>query len=171
MSLLAGFNAATVVEALDYAFDSCRGSHEGSCWQGPETGPRPAKCTVFVPGCHGVVAEPTDDQIVKFLTDVKALVTRLHEKAEADVGSRDPADLVDAIEELDPSVVGEFHHSLAGIFAELCSDEPSGEQILAVPMRIRVHFYSWLRQEVMNPEAAPGAGNAQVTTLRSAAAG
>jgi hypothetical protein len=168
---MAGFNAATVVEALDYAFDSCKGNHEGSCWRGPETGPRPAKCTVFVPGCHGVVPEPTDDQIVRFLTDVKALVGRLHEKAEADVDGRDPAGLVDAIEELDPSVVGEFHQELAGIFEGLCSGEPSREQVLGVPMRIRVMFYGWLRQEVMNPEAAPGGGNAQVTTLRSAAAG
>jgi len=144
---LAGFNAATVVEALDWTFEP------------------------FVKKAKGTVKEPTDDQIVKFLSDVKALVARLHEKAEADVKSRDPADLVDAIEELDPSVVGEFHQELAGIFAALCSGEPTREQILAVPMRIRVVFYGWLRQEVMNPEAAPGAGNAQVTTLRSAAAG
>lgn len=135
----------------------------------------------------GTVQEPTDDQIVKFLTDVKGLVTRLHDEARqraasatdapgtdlvpASVESRDPADLVDAIEELDPAVVGEFHGELAGIFAALCSDSPSRETLLSLPMRIRVLFYAWLRQEVMSPEAAPGAGNAQVTTLRSAAAG
>jgi hypothetical protein len=149
---LPAFDAGSVVEPLDYKFEA------------------------FVPGCNGRITEPADDQIVKFLTDVKALVTRLHEKAEkaeeeASVDGRDPAGLVDAIEELDPSVVGEFHQELAGIFAALCSGTPSREAILGLPMRIRVMFYGWLRQEVMNPEAAPGAGNAQVTTLRSAAAG
>jgi hypothetical protein len=156
------FNAATVVEALEWTFEPLLKA-------------------------KGVIKEPTDDQIVKFLTDVKELVTRLHEEARqraasaaeapgtdlvpAGAESRNPADLVDAIEELDPAVVGEFHQELAGIFAELCSDDPSREVLLQLPMRIRVIFYSWLRQEVMNPEAAPGAGNAQVTTLRSAAAG
>jgi hypothetical protein len=144
---MAGFDAGTVVEPLDYKFEA------------------------FAPGCNGRISEPTDDQIVKFLTDIKELVTRLHKEAEASVASRDPADLVDAIEELDPSVVGEFHQELAGIFAGLCSDTPSREAILRLPMRVRVVFYGWLREQVMNPEAAPGAGNAQVTTLRSAAAG
>jgi hypothetical protein len=133
----------------------------------------------------GTIAEPTDEQIVTFLTDVKALVARLHEKAReraateagepgtdlALPGGRDPADLVDAIEELDPSVVGEFHQELAGIFAALCSGEPGKETLLRLPMRIRVLFYSWLREQVMNPEAVPGGGSAQVTTLRPAAAG
>jgi hypothetical protein len=159
---MAGFNAATVVLPLDWTFEP-------------------------LVTAKGTVREPTDDQIVKFLTDVKALVARLHEEARqraantaeepgtdlvpASTVARDPADLVDAIEELDPSVVGEFHQELAGIFAELCSDSPSRETLLSLPMRIRVLFYAWLRGEVMNPEAAPGGGNAQVTTLRSAAAG
>jgi hypothetical protein len=157
---LAKFNAATVVEALEWTFEPMLKA-------------------------KGVIAEPTDDQIVKFLTDVKALVARLQEKARqraaggaAEPGTdlavpagRDPADLVDAIEELDPSVVGEFHQELAGIFAELCSGDPGKETLLKLPMRIRVVFYGWLREQVMNPEAAPGGGNAQVTTLRSAAAG
>jgi hypothetical protein len=157
---MAKFNAATVVEALEWTFKP-------------------------LIKAEGTITEPTDDQIVTFLTDVKDLVARLHEKARqraagdtgepgtdlALPGGRDPADLVDAIEELDPSVVGEFHQELAGIFAALCSGEPDKETLLKLPMRIRVVFYSWLREQVMNPEAAPGAGNAQVTTLRSAAAG
>jgi hypothetical protein len=42
---------------------------------------------------------------------------------------------------------------------------------MALPMRIRTIFYRWLQEEVMSPEAVSGGGNAQVTTLRSAAAG
>jgi hypothetical protein len=159
---MSAFNAATVVEALDWSFEP-------------------------MVAARGTVREPTDDQIVAFLTGVKDLVARLHEEARqraagsaeapgtdlvpAGAGGRDPADIVDAIEELDPAVVGVFHKELAGIFAALCSDSPSAETLLSLPMRIRVMFYAWLRQEVMSPEAAPGAGNAQVTPLRSAAAG
>lgn len=145
------FNAATVVEPLEWTFHPLLEA-------------------------KGVIKEPTDDQIVTFLTDVKDLVTRLQAKAatastDVAVPGTDPADIVDAIEDLDPAVVGEFHQELAGVFAELCSGEPSKELLLQLPMRIRVVFYGWLRQEVMAPEAAPGGGSAQVTTLRPAAAG
>jgi hypothetical protein len=59
----------------------------------------------------------------------------------------------------------------AGLFAQLCSGSPSQEQMLALPLRVRVHFYGYVQREVVNPEAGPGGGIAQVTNLRSAAAG
>ena len=170
---MAGFDAASVVEALDYAFDSCKGDHEGSCWRGSETEPRPAKCTVFVPGCHGVVAEPTDRQIAGYLSGIKKLVKDYQGQLPDNLvtGEADAAALTDAAEELDPEVVVRLHGDVAGLFAGLCSGEPSREDILRLPPRIRAFFYRWLQQEVMSPEAAPGGGRTQVKTLRSVAAG
>jgi hypothetical protein len=34
-----------------------------------------------------------------------------------------------------------------------------------------MRFYAWLQQEVVNPEAVPAAGNAQVIDLKRAAGG
>jgi hypothetical protein len=170
---MAGFNAGTVVEALDYAFDSCKGEHEGSCWRGSEAEPRPAKCTVFVPGCHGVVAEPTDRQIADYMAGLKKLARDYQGKLPDNLvtGEADAAALTEAAAELDPDVVVQLHGDVATLFAALCSDEPSREDILKVPPRIRAFFYQWLAGEVMSPEAASGGGNAQVKTLRSVAAG
>jgi hypothetical protein len=170
---LAGFDAASVVEPLDYAFDSCKGNHEGSCWRGSETEPRPAKCTVFVPGCHGVVAEPDDRQIARYMAGLKKLAKDYEGRLPDSVVTGDPdaAKLTEAAAELDPEVVVELHGDVATLFAALCSNEPSREDILKVPPRIRAFFYQWLAGEVMSPEAASGGGNAQVKTLRSVAAG
>jgi len=170
---LAGFNAGTVVEALDYAFDSCKGEHEGSCWRGSEAEPKPAKCTVFVPGCHGVVAEPTDRQIASYQAGIGKLAKDYQGKLPGGMltGDTTAATLTEAAMDLDPEVVIDLHGDVATLFAGLCSDEPSREDILKLPPRIRAFFYQWLQAEVMSPEAAPGGGRAQVKNLRSVAAG
>jgi hypothetical protein len=170
---MAGFNAGTVVEALDYAFDSCKGEHEGSCWRGSEAEPRPAKCTVFVPGCHGAIAEPTDRQIAVYQAGLRNLAKEYEGKLPASMlaGDASAAALTEAAMAVDPEIVIELHGDIAALFAALCSDEPSREDILKVPPRIRAFFYQWLAGEVMSPEAASGGGNAQVKTLRSVAAG
>ena len=48
---------------------------------------------------------------------------------------------------------------MAGIAAGLCSGEPSKDDILRLPPRIRAMFLAWLQREVMSPEAAPGGGS------------
>jgi hypothetical protein len=143
---LPGFNAGTVVEALEWDF-------------------RPyVKAT-------GTIAEPTDDQIAKFLNDLKALFESIKDKFPQDVDTTSMAEVAEAFDDLDASAVVDAHKDMAVIFSALCSGNPSPEMLLLLPMRVRSIFYGWLRQEVMSPEVAPGAGNAPVTTLRSAAAG
>jgi len=143
---MGGFNAATVVEALDFNFNP------------------------YV-DAKGTITEPSDDQIAKFLNDLQAVMERVKDRLPEGVDTSDPSEVISAIDGLDASAITETHQELAGVFAELCSGNPSRELLLRVPMRVRSIFYGWLQQEVMSPEAAPGAGNAQVTTLRSAAAG
>ena len=60
---------------------------------------------------------------------------------------------------------------MAVIFSELCSGKPTAAQINALPVRVRTIFFAWLQGEVMSPEAVTGAGQTQVTPLRSARAG
>lgn len=143
---VAAFNAATVVEALDWSFEP------------------------FV-AAKGVIREPTDEQIAAYLADVKAIGLEIKEKVPDAPDGNDPVGLMGALEDLDLDIVAALTGRMAGITAALCSGEPSREQILALPPRRRTMFYGWLNAEVMSPEAAPGGGNAQVTTLRRAHAG
>lgn len=141
---MGGFNAATVVEPLDYDFRTKESPNAR----------------------HGVVKEPTDRQIADYMSGIKELTKSL--KADLPEGLTDKdADLNDlfgAVDDLDPEVVIHFHQNMAGLFSQLCSGDPSKDDILAVPIRIRVMFYAWLQREVMSPEAAPGGGS-NVTKL------
>lgn len=143
---MAGFNAATVVEPLDYDFRT-------------KDNPK---------GKYGVIREPNDRQIADYMSGVKTLVKGLRaDLPEAIAKGGDDVDIAAlfmAVDDLDPEVVVKFHDDMAGIFASLCSGEPSKEDILSVPIRIRVVFYGWLQTEVMSPEVAPGAGS-NVTKL------
>jgi hypothetical protein len=143
---MAKFNAGTVVEALDWTFKP------------------------FV-DAEGVIREPNDDQIAQYLKDVKAIGEEVRAKIPNAPDGNDPASLMEALEDLDLDSVAALTGKMAGIIAALCSGEPSRDTILALPPRRRTMFYGWLQAEVMSPEAAPGGGNAQVRTLRPAAAG
>jgi hypothetical protein len=143
---MAKFDAGTVVEPLDWTFEP------------------------FV-AARGVIREPTDEQIAQYLKDVKAIGEEIREKIPDAPEGSDPVDLMAALEDLDLDSVAELTGKMAGIVAALCSGDPSKDTILALPPRRRTMFYGWLQAEVMSPEAAPGGGNAQVRTLRSAHAG
>lgn len=146
-----GFNAATVVEPLDYDF----------------------RTTENPKAPHGVIKEPTDRQLADYLAGIKKLLAKFKGQLPESLlgGDVNPVDLFNAMDDLDPEVVVNFHADMAGLFAELCSGDPSKADILGLPIRVRAIFYAWLQQEVMSPEAAPGAGSGQVVTMPRAAAG
>lgn len=148
---MAGFSADAVVEPLDYDFRTK---------DNPDAR-------------HGVIREPDDKQIAAYLAGVKKLVRDFRGQLpdEMIAGSTDTAAMLSAVEDLDADVAVKFNGEMAGLFAGLCSGEPSKDDILGLPPRVRAMFFRWLQQEVMAPEAAPGGGSAQVKTLRSVAAG
>ncbi len=139
------FSAESVVEALDYSFL-------------PYT------------DAKGTIREPTDKQIASFLSGVKKVVTQ-SELTLPNVDPDNPASVMEALDDLDPEDVVSLMGKMAGLYADLCSGDPSKAQILALPMRVRQQFYVWLQGEVMSPEAGPGAGKAQVRALPRAVAG
>lgn len=157
---MAAFDAGTIVEPLDYKFEYFR----------DEDG-RPLP--------NGTVREPTDQQIADYLAAVKTMTARYRPMLAgggrtapgtalaipgSDADFDDPAELVAAAEDLDPQTVVTVHDEMAGIYAALCSGEPSKATLLRLPIRVRVLFYSWLQTEVMSPEAAPGAGTSRART-------
>ena len=143
---MAKFKAESVVEALDYDF-------------------RP-----YV-NASGTIPEPTDNQIAEFLTGVKAIFKEAEKDLPQELDMEDPGMLLGAIDALDPEAQIRAMGDMARVYAALCSDTPTEEQIRELPMRVRTIFFNWLQQEVMAPEAATGGGNAQVSNLRTARAG
>lgn len=144
---MAKFDSGSVVEPLDWTFEA------------------------HVKGAKGTIREPADQQIADYLASVKKLTAKYKDMMPEGVDGDNPADMVAAMDDLDPQTVVSIHQEMAGIYSALCSGEPSTELLLKVPLRIRVMFYGWLQQEVMSPEAAPGGGSGSATTLRSVAAG
>jgi hypothetical protein len=121
----------------------------------------------------GSIPEPSDAAIGKFLDDLKALYTKaqgsgLDIALPEDAG---PEQMLAALAGVTGDAFVEFMADLAGIFAVLCSDQPGKDNLLALPMRVRVKFFGWVQEEVVSPEAGPGAGTAVVRSLPSAAAG
>jgi len=142
---LPAFSAESVVEALDYSFL-------------PYT------------DAKGTIREPTDKQIASFLSGVKKVVTQ-SELTLPNVDPDNPASVMEALDDLDPEDVVSLMGKMAGLYADLCSGDPSKAQIMALPLRVRQQFFTWLQTEVMSPEAGPGAGRAQVRQLPRAVAG
>lgn len=118
-----------------------------------------------------VIPEPTDLRIATFLKGLKTVMS----SALTDMGVKegtdltDPAQMMGALDDLEPDKFVEVMDGMAGLHADLCSGKPSKEQILAIPMRRRQMFYQWLQTEVMSPEAVTPGGNGQVLNLPRAA--
>jgi hypothetical protein len=120
---------------------------------------------------EGVIPEPTDTQIAEFLRGIKAVFKDAQKDIPDDIDTDDPVAVLKAIDDLDPGAQVEAMQKMAEVYAALCSGTPTAKQISDLPMRVRSVFFNWLQGEVMAPEAATGAGNAQVTPLRGARAG
>ena len=119
------------------------------------------------------VDEPSDKQIGKFLKGLKEVMSDA-QKAMGTSEGIDPSDVdqtLKALDSLEPEKFVEFAERMADLHADLCSGTPSKTQLLAVPLRRRMLLFNWLQGEVLNPEAASGAGNGQVRVLPSRAAG
>jgi hypothetical protein len=146
---MAGFDASAVVEPLDYKFEA------------------------FVPGCNGTIREPSDRQIADFLAGIKKLIKDYRGQLPDEMlaGSTDVSAMLSAVEDLDADLTLKFNDDMAALFADLCSGQPSKDDILKLPPRVRAMFLAWVQREVMSPEAAPGGGKPQARPLRSVAAG
>ena len=139
------FDAGAVIERLDYTFEP------------------------FHPD-HGTVPEPNDVQVGDFLEGLKELLTKYGSLA-GEVDTSDPAAMLDALGQLAGGAYVDAMHKVCDLFGGLCSGKPSSQTLQEVPLRPRQLFMQWLQGEVMAPEAVTAGGNAQVTTLRTAAGG
>lgn len=144
---MAGFDAASVVEPLNYTLR-----------------PHVDKA--------GTIREPNDRQIADYLGGYQRLVKQYRGQLPDEFvagGTPDVGALLDAATDLDTEIVINLNADVAGLVAALCSNDPSKDDILGLPPRIRAMFCGWVQKEVMSPEAATPAGSGQGRTLRSVA--
>lgn len=148
------FDAGSVVDPLDYDFTTVRGYPD-----------RKAK---------GAIPEPTDEQIATFIGAMRDAMKEAGSIAGEVSGEMDvanPTAFFNQLDLYDPDKFLGVFRAMTAAYSQLCSGQPSVEQIEALPLRVRVRFFAWIQQEVVSPEAGAGAGIAVVTPLRPAAAG
>ena len=119
----------------------------------------------------GTIPEPSDQKIGDFLDGLKALYTEAGEMLPSLQADASAEQMLEALSNVTGKQFVKLMADVAGLFSKLCTNQPSKAQLLALPMRYRVHFYAWVNDQVVNPEAGTGAGAAVVNMPRSAAAG
>lgn len=137
---MAKFDAGTAVEALEWDFSAYGGD-------------------------KGVIPEPSTAQVNGFFKATKNLVKevrRLSRDQEAPKPDLDPDKLTD--EDLDMltdqieatgKIAEEYQAKTRELLAELCSDQPTADQLAVLPQRVLAAFSTWLIGELRPKREAP----------------
>lgn len=104
----------------------------------------------------GTVPEPTDDQVARFYADqARNLESALGEERLADVDMEDPVAVGRLLQSLNADDYGAMYDQLLDTHAAVCSDQPTREEVAALPFRLRRAWYGmvqgWLRPESSRP--------------------
>lgn len=107
-------------------------------------------------GVKRPIIDPSDEMIQTYHKKVHELI---RENDSDDVPSEkqlreDPAQLKRIIERTRKMIESmDTHHRMVDIIAELCQNQPSSEEMLSVPYRVRIAFIRFVQRELVNPEA------------------
>jgi hypothetical protein len=136
------FDAATVLDALEYDFTRYGGS-------------------------KGEIPEPSDKQLLAFMKSLaETMQQAFSREAKTPEGNavrlqvvtdQKPSEIFNALADLTNEEMLENQRPMMEAISKLCSGTPSVEEIFMVPFRRRMLFVAWLLKE-LNPEAA-GAGS------------
>jgi hypothetical protein len=124
---MSGFDAATVVEPLDYDFTKFGGR-------------------------KGVIPEPSDAAIGTYYTQLDELLKSIAGEHVKLPDNPSPTDLLEALNQL---TMGESYAPMlegtTEIYAKLCQNSPSVEELNMLPPRIRALFFQWMAKQ-LRPE-------------------
>lgn len=123
---MGGFNAETVVEKLEWSFKP------------------------FVDAA-GVIPEPSDKLVDVFWAEL-GRITKTTSRTEAveKLGALD--DAADDETDAELAEAAEIGQKTAAVFADLCQQCPTLEQIQGLPTRQKAAFYHWVCGQLVNPE-------------------
>lgn len=149
-----GFNAESVVEPMDWDF------------------------TKYGAG-KGTIPEPSDREVERFLKKYQVLISQTLRSAElraaeqldeaiSEAAGGDEKRLLTLAESVavmsridsDELLSGpEAAEALVGLFASITKGQPSKEQMMQLPHRIRGAFYGWVMGQLTNPDFSAAAGS------------
>lgn len=132
---MAGFDAEKKVDPLKYTFG------KGYKYKDREI--------------SGVVPEPSDEQLATWHKEL-AEVARSYRADQEGVDLNDQTAVMDWMANRDPSRAVDMEMDTARIYAEVCSEKPSFDELMAVPPRLRTAFYAWLNGELHPEGSKPG---------------
>lgn len=114
----------------------------------------------------GTIPEPSTGQVEAFFNDTRKLITSIREEIKErtgiDVGNLEAVkekdvkeETIKALETMSDSMLSDQQEALSGVIAKVCSDQPSAEQLQALPYRVFMAFNKWLAGELRpNQQAA-----------------
>lgn len=121
---MAGFDAATAVEPLDFSFEP------------------------YAPGANGTIAEPSDDIVQTFLAVIRDVT-----QPPATPDGIPQLSLVPEVQtEDDQSADAQLKRArVAMAVVDVCGGAFTAEQYAALPYRLRLAFNGWLAGQFANP--------------------
>lgn len=105
-------------------------------------------------GGQGTIPEPSTGQVTQFFADMKDIVKEargLRNLASSETPASEE-DLAEAISDLDDGLMDRFNKRIAESTAQLCSGQPSPDDIQKLPFRVLAAFTAWIASE-FRPEA------------------
>lgn len=129
---MAKFDLSEALETLDYDFS-------------PHGTPRKS-------GPHGIVPEPSTGQIEAFTRIMRALVGPMMADQEA-AQNMTPTEIAAKLADVDEdeAEAREKIDALTQAIADLCSGQPSAEDIKSLPFRGRQAFFGWVVGTFLDP--------------------
>lgn len=127
---MAAFNAEKKVERLEFTF----GPHYKV--KGKEL--------------KGIVPEPSDEQMAEYHRRT-AEIAKKYRADQDGIDVNDRKAVMEWMASRDPKETVKLEQETAQVHADLCSNKPSYEQLMAIPPRPRAYFYTWLAGE-LHPE-------------------
>lgn len=143
---LPGFDASTIVEPLDYDFTKFGGS-------------------------KSVIPEPSQEKVIAMYAAMDTLVKQIAGSFVQLPENPSATDLVESLNQLTMSEsYGPMLDGMTAIYAELCSQSPSEEELKKLPPRIRALFFQWMAKQ-MRPELDAADSKTPLRPLRIAQGG
>lgn len=139
-----GFDAASIVEPLNYNFDTLAKMKEYTNPDGTSMFPE-------LVGVYGTTKEPSDEAVQKmqraFIDATKGL------NPGEDVDPDDQRAVAKALNELPREAFAKAEEDILSALAELCQGSPTRDQLAALPYRQKREYIKWLQGQLMNPES------------------
>lgn len=137
---MAGFDAGTQVEPLDYNFDTIATMYPGRY--------------PLLENVQGTTDEPSDEDVQKLQRRMRAATKDLIPEG---IDPDDKIALVKATRDLPEDAFRTAEAAILDAIADLTAGKPSRDQIAALPFRVRRKYIQWVQRQLMDPEGSNAA--------------